>query len=44
MRRFIEDRSLVERFRRQMPPVKSMEENAQELEAIYAQLVATRHG
>jgi len=43
MRRFIEDRSLVEQFRRQMPPVKSIEENAQELEVIYEQLVAARH-
>jgi glycosyltransferase involved in cell wall biosynthesis len=42
MRQFIEDRSLVERFRRQMPPVKSMEENAQELEAIYERLCKAR--
>jgi len=44
MRRFIEDRGLVERFRRQMPPVKSIAENAQELEAIYERLVAAGHG
>jgi glycosyltransferase involved in cell wall biosynthesis len=44
MRRFIEDRSLVEQFRRQIPPVKSIAENAQELEAIYGRLVAAGHG
>jgi glycosyltransferase involved in cell wall biosynthesis len=43
MRRLIEDRSLAEQFRCQMPPVKSIAENAQELEAIYEQLVAARH-
>jgi glycosyltransferase involved in cell wall biosynthesis len=42
MRRFIEDRSLVERFRRQMLPVKSIAENAQELEAIYGRLCKAR--
>jgi glycosyltransferase involved in cell wall biosynthesis len=44
MRRFIEDRSLVEQFRGRMPPVKSIAENAQELEAIYERLVAAGHG
>jgi len=39
MRLFIEDRSLLERLRANVGPVKSIEENAQELEAIYQELI-----
>jgi len=42
MRLFIEDRSLVERLRANIGLVKSIEENAQELEAIYQKLIEAR--
>ena len=41
---FREDRSLLERLRANIGPVKSVEENAQELEEIYQGLIATRRG
>ena len=41
---FIEDRSLLERLRGNIRPVKSIEENAQELEAIYQELIQARWG
>jgi glycosyltransferase involved in cell wall biosynthesis len=44
MRLFIEDRSLLERLRANIGPVKSIEENAQELEAIYQELIEARRG
>jgi glycosyltransferase involved in cell wall biosynthesis len=39
IRLFVEDRSLLERLRANIGPVKSIEENAQELEAIYQELI-----
>ncbi len=44
MRLFIEDRSLLERLRGNIRPVKSIEENAQELEAICRGLIEARRG
>ena len=40
MRLFTEDRSLLERLRANIGPVKTTEENARELEAIYERLIA----
>ena len=42
MRLFIEDRSLLERLRANIGTVKSIKENAQELEAIYQELIEAR--
>ena len=39
---FIEDRSLLERLRANIGPVKSIEENARELEGIYQELIEAR--
>ena len=38
----LEDHSLIERFRANIGPVKTMEENAQELEEIYLKLIAAK--
>ena len=38
--RVIEDPSILDAWRANIPAVKSIEENAKELEAIYAQLVS----
>ncbi len=37
---FIEDPNLVERLSRNIGPVKTIEENAEELEEIYSELIA----
>ncbi len=44
MHLFVKDRSLLERLRVNIRPVKSIEENAWELETIYQELIEARHG